>query len=1765
MNIEKRSNRCIGYCLIGLTLLYPLQPAMAAAITAQNSNTQIQHVNDIPVINITKPNQAGISHNQFVDFNVDSKGAVLNNATQAGQSQLAGQINANSNLNGASAKLIINEVVGNGKSQLNGKTEIFGQKADILIANPNGITCDGCGFINTKGVTLTTGTPSFDKNGAIEALTVTKGAIVIGSNGMDVSNVDYTDIISRTAEINGQINAQDLTFIQGTNKIDYATGKVTELTGINDKPIVSVDTKALGGMYANQIHLVSTESGVGINVNNLVSNSGNIILAADGKIQLGNTQANNDLNITGKSVNVINSKKVTSGGNMTIIADAITNNNSQIVASKDMRLYADNIVNTEATIAANNNLWIQKDVNDTRSNSLKNISGIIRTNTGDLVIRADSVENKTEIIVNMQQATKLDYESQPQIIYTLANKIILSVIDASKTLYINSNILWNSAAYIISQREMFLTGGDFINETKYIGNSGLFYSKHLNETKGWGGKTSPVMNDIGYHLEGNQFFASKRFGASIISDHLVADFERDISFINSDSNNYAFFYNSEKKSGLNFYDIRVEENSVLKANNIKMDAYIESMRSLSLIANNNIEFNNSLVSSNELNIAAVNNITLNQSQLSAYTLSLISRNGSIDARTMGGTMFFSPPHDYYTAKMRKEFEVVLGGLYGSDLYIDAGGNILLEDQVIAAGNKLSISAGNDFKIRNTNQLFALSSFPYNIKYQNILGQALGGGYVVNESDSQKNISKEIVSKFNDLFNRTTLTNIRGLATIKSANDVHIDGVKIKTGKEVNIIAGNDAILIPRVLDTELRQKFFPAEKEPELSSVIDSVGNVMISAGRDLYSKAATIQSKGNIDLIVGRDFLLPAVAYTINQPNTVKNLHVVTDINAAKKLTVAVNGDLIANGANFTSGGDMQLSSHGKMEFNSVVNSSETQLGKTKSANTTQQNVVLSSGGNLNLQSDSSILLQATDLDAEKSINAAAKGGFLFAQAMQESSFYETKTTKRKWYGKKKTVIKTTRNVVNQVVDFTANDDITLISSGDSIYQASQINAGKDIKLASTSGKVIFEGVSDTEFNQKIVKSTGFFIKQSDKGYEKETWRLPVINAGGEFTVDAANGITADIIAQKTQSLSNALSLLSNTEGTSWLKDLDKKGDVEWNKVQDAYSSWDYSTQSLNPVIAAVIAVAVAVVTSGAGLAAGGAVAGSVGATGATGAVVTQGVAAGFTALSSKAAISLVENKGNISKTLHDLGSNESIKSIATSMIVGGAMAGFDQAFGISQNANPNANVNAIDPTQKLTLISNGEWGKVAQSVIGRSIIDSSVNTAINGGSFKDRFATALLSNIGNQVNAEAANWIGHGGYITSTTGKLFSHAASSAIAAEIGGGSGKGAAAGAFASGLALVTLGSNFKSNNLESDNYYQTTMLNIGKLTGAVAGAIVARSPEGVYSGSNAGYLVAENNHFGVAIVKAAEARCGGDKLCEQLIINDGIDSYNKTIVEYGTPQVIIIGGVITGIYAPTAIAAANSAIAACSANPALCVNQVSIWAIEMLGADAAPAGIAIGVGGTALSKGLSKAQLEDLTVLMVGKEKGLISVTPEMVNTVLIGKTDKTNIIYNKIDNIIITESKTANQVGKWTSDAIGIPSNIAKNPLNPVQQYDSYGNEIVYRTMSKPQFDKFIETGIMPATTETSVSPVLLYSSKYEGVTVKIVVKPGTFSELEKIGIAANGATAKEFPNMSTKTGEWMATNTRFKVEKGQMTTQLGQGEGIKIFNKNIVHFEKIE
>lgn len=332
------SQRVLSALLSVLLATQPLLPAVAATI-APSGNTQMDKAaNGVPVVNIATPNQSGISHNKYTDYNVGKEGLILNNATgQLNQTQLGGIIQNNPNLKaGQEAKGIINEVTGANRSHLQGYTEVAGKAANVIVANPYGITCNGCGFINTPNATLTTGKPVLDASGKLQSLDVTKGAVTIEGAGLDGSQSDAVSIISRATEINAQLHAKEVRVVAGANRV-AADGSVSALKGEGDAPKVAVDTGALGGMYANRIRLVSSETGLGVNLGDLNARQGDITLSSAGKVVLKNTLASGSTRVSAKEVTLTGDHKA--GGNLTVSGQSVlTLDQAHIAAEKNLLL-----------------------------------------------------------------------------------------------------------------------------------------------------------------------------------------------------------------------------------------------------------------------------------------------------------------------------------------------------------------------------------------------------------------------------------------------------------------------------------------------------------------------------------------------------------------------------------------------------------------------------------------------------------------------------------------------------------------------------------------------------------------------------------------------------------------------------------------------------------------------------------------------------------------------------------------------------------------------------------------------------------------------------------------------------------------------------------------------------------------------------------------------------------------------------------------------------------------------------------------------------------------------------------------------------------------------------------------------------------------------------------------------------------------------------------------------------------------------------------
>lgn len=224
----------IGAISLSLWLASGAITVQAVGIVADQSApnkqqaTIISTANGTPQVNIQTPSAGGVSRNTYSRFDVGQNGVILNNSHKNTATQLGGMVAANPWLAKGEAKIILNEVNARDPSQLNGFIEVAGQKADVVIASPSGITCNGCGFINAGRATLTTGTAHM-QNGTITGYQVEQGEIHINGNGLDSTGQNHTDIIGRAVKVNAAIHAQDLRVTTGRNRVDVAHEQIAAL------------------------------------------------------------------------------------------------------------------------------------------------------------------------------------------------------------------------------------------------------------------------------------------------------------------------------------------------------------------------------------------------------------------------------------------------------------------------------------------------------------------------------------------------------------------------------------------------------------------------------------------------------------------------------------------------------------------------------------------------------------------------------------------------------------------------------------------------------------------------------------------------------------------------------------------------------------------------------------------------------------------------------------------------------------------------------------------------------------------------------------------------------------------------------------------------------------------------------------------------------------------------------------------------------------------------------------------------------------------------------------------------------------------------------------------------------------------------------------------------------------------------------------------------------------------------------------------------
>ncbi|MFT3759167.1 hemagglutinin repeat-containing protein [Thauera sp.] len=350
--------------------------------------TVLNATNGVPVVNIQTPSAAGVSRNSYAQFDVQAQGAILNNSRGNVQSQLGGWLQGNPWLAAGDARVILNEVISASPSQLLGYVEVAGRPAQVVIANPAGLTCDGCGFINASRATLTTGTPILN-GGQLDGYRVEGGSVRITGAGLDSSGAGYTDIIARAVEANAGLWAQSLKITAGANVVDAGHGQAAPIAGSGEAPRFAIDVAQLGGMYAGKIHLVGTEAGVGVrNAGTLAATAGEVLITTDGQLINRGSVLTGEASLGIQARGVDNAGTLAAGERLALASHGDLINRGLLQAGEELQAEVAGTLGNEGGTLDAQRL-------DVRADTLDNTGGVLRQSGRQaLLVEAARIDNR---------------------------------------------------------------------------------------------------------------------------------------------------------------------------------------------------------------------------------------------------------------------------------------------------------------------------------------------------------------------------------------------------------------------------------------------------------------------------------------------------------------------------------------------------------------------------------------------------------------------------------------------------------------------------------------------------------------------------------------------------------------------------------------------------------------------------------------------------------------------------------------------------------------------------------------------------------------------------------------------------------------------------------------------------------------------------------------------------------------------------------------------------------------------------------------------------------------------------------------------------------------------------------------------------------------------------------------------------------------------------------------------------------------------------
>ncbi|NNP76179.1 hemagglutinin [Acinetobacter sp. Ac_3412] len=955
--IAAAGQRTLKQLVLALSGLMAISPIYANVVVNNNAaaahKATVLKEGNAANVWITAPSASGVSRNSYTQFDVNQNGVILNNSRGAATSQITKtSIAANPNLAKGAATTIVNEVVSTNPSLLQGNLEVLGSRANVVIANPTGITVNGGGFINANQVTLSTGVLGYNSDGSIKDHTVKQGAITINPDannrglGGNANNPVALELLGRSIAINAPVNATTITAVTGANTIAADTGAFTATTGTGTKPTVAIDVAQLGGLYANSIYLYANEAGVGVNNAGVIQALNNVVLNSNGKIEHKGTISSTsktqglvsisttgtgvagDINSSG-SINSNSMIKIDSGNNLNVNAKEIMVNLGGVTASPLLINVKGNL-----NLAANSRIF-----NDSQSGELyvdaANIN--LATNSGLTSNRASAYIQSQKDIVTAQGARLIAAQD-----LNVSSKGKLSLI---------GNTLYATLGSINLQADSSSTQGliDIQTGTIYAGKDLNLYSTGDINLKNLGlaveNSASRVKNIKAYSGQ-NLKWDNAGITLPQITGKVQLDAANQLDLVGSTISN--------------------KDDITLQANKINLGTALSSQKNINITSRvSDLSLDKALTAQGDINVVALVgnlNVTSVKAKSTAGEISLLANKSVIVESNQSVESRF--PTNKVTTINNTDINGAKGVTIGS---IGDGSVGIRATNIISGQGDIQIIGENGVSLSSNTDVYVSGDDPYEVTIPSfLLGKNIniknkkGGVNVENTSlqTSQGNLS---------------INNQVGMTTIKDSFLTSIGNTELYA-KDLLTLQGVSAKSDQHLALNSGRTVYINAEYTPATVWIPNKVTNLSSKGVTSVTATGNQVIQNANITggavLMEAGGFILnrTGMNYNATGSDLLKNDKKLNGLNGS--LSVQMGNDLIIDPQSdkLTAIGNIDLiSKKGNLTLKGYGGTSGNGSEKVVSLKTVN--------GGINLQGNK-VELQGTQLAAAKDINIVAASG---------------------------------------------------------------------------------------------------------------------------------------------------------------------------------------------------------------------------------------------------------------------------------------------------------------------------------------------------------------------------------------------------------------------------------------------------------------------------------------------------------------------------------------------------------------------------------------------------------------------------------------------------------------------------------------------------------------------------------------------------------------------------------------------------------------------